>query len=228
MVRRIGFAVVATTLLLAQLARAEEPGLPGTDDGPVVVPPRGYPTVEVSLGFMGALRDERTVGFSYKTGPGGDLPGGQALVEPFGAAPYDRVPVYGLGAEARVVSHHVRITTGFAKPFAQFRLGDVATPTVSPRSLSLADLRFGLGGEWAFKYAAPFIDLMGDAQWVSTEIALEGRSTTYAAWTFGFTVRGGVRLELSDNFFVVPMGEWGLTGPTRFGAQLQVGWRLGG
>jgi hypothetical protein len=188
--------------------------------------------VEISMGFVGGVRDLSHMGFTFEDGNAESIPYAQALAAPFSAAPYGGVSVYGLGGEWRYVSRHIRITAGVQKPFASFRLSDAVGTydvggvqrEVGTRSLSLWDFRFGLGAEYPFRYATPFVDVVGDMQVVSAYLTVDGQTADYRAWAFGFAVRAGVRLQVGDNMYLAPMGEYGIGGAVRWGAALQVGW----
>jgi hypothetical protein len=176
--------------------------------------------VELSVGFIGGYRDLSHMGFAFEDG----VSSAQGLVDPFSAAPYSGLPVYGVSSELRVVAHHLRFTAGVQKPFASFRLSDAVNGDVSTRALTMWDFRFGLGGEYAFAHVAPFVDLLGDAQVVSAALAVSNQAVDYRAWAFGFTVRAGLRFHLSEYLYIAPSAEVGLGGAQRFGASLQAGW----
>jgi len=206
----------------------------------VVEPPaddtfEGYTSkrhLEIGMGFIGGVRDLTRAGYAFNSGSAEGIDGAQALATPFALAPFDRTIVYGLGWEARLVSQHVRFTMGLSKPFASFRMMDAIFPAdvrgasleVGTRSLTLWDVRFGLGGEYAFKYCAPFIDVIGDMQKISASMTVDGLTARYDAWTFGFIVRAGVRFHMGDGVFLAPTGEIGLGGPIVWGVGLQAGW----
>jgi hypothetical protein len=117
-------------------------------------------------------------------------------------AAFEPAAVYGLAWDTRYVTRHVRFTVGLQKPFVSHRAMDV----------NLWDVRFGLGTEYAFKYAAPFVDVLGDVQRVDVR------------WTFGFVVRAGVRVHMGEWLFLQPAGEVGLGGPVGWAVGLQAGW----
>ncbi len=186
---------------------------------------------ELSFGFMGGARDEGRSSFVFGSGTAGDLPGATALAAPFAAAPFTSMVLTGPTVEARWVQHHVRMTVGVQKPFAQFVLGEGVnsydvqgtTRSVSVRAFSFWDLRFGLGGEFSFKSVTPYADLVGDVQWISTDVTVDGAAANFKALMFGYSVRAGVRVALSDYLFISPSAEFGLLGPERYGAALVVG-----
>jgi hypothetical protein len=177
--------------------------------------------IEVAFGFIGGVRDLSRSDFVFIEG----APSAQALADPFSAGPYNSVLVSGVAGELRYVAHHLRFTVGVQKPFAAFRLSDaVASDSVSTRQLSLWDFRFGIGTEYAFRYVAPFADVVGDMQLVDAAMVVDGQSTTFRAWAFGFSVRAGLRFHVGQYLYIAPCGEVGLGGAQRFGASLQTGW----
>ena len=186
--------------------------------------------VEVSMGFLAGQRSYTKTAFGFGEG-GGAVPGAASLVEPFQRAPYDNVNVYGLRYEARLVVSYVRMTTGFDLPFASFRLGDTngrtdvaGTPMdTSVRSLSTKDLRFGIGAEYPIGPVAPYVDLIGSVHWVSTTMSVGGTPVDFTGTSFTFTARAGLRLHVRRWFFAAASGEVGLTGDTRWGADVSVG-----
>ncbi len=214
--------------------------LSATPEEAVVEPPpdgafEGYTAkhhIELGMGFIGGVRDETRAGYAFNSGTAESVAGAQALATPFALAPFDRTIVYGLAWETRFVSRHVRFTVGLSKPFASFRMMDAifpsdfggATHEVGARSLSLWDVRFGLGTEYAFKYVAPFIDVIGDMQKIDAALTVDGLTAKYDAWTFGFVVRAGLRIHMGDAVYLAPTVELGLGGPVQWGAGLQAGW----
>jgi hypothetical protein len=212
-------AVVAASLLTV------------TDELPVEPTPAPDTHFELSFGFMGGARDESRVGFIFAGGDAGSIPGASALSAPFATAPFSNLLVTGPSLEARWVQHHVRMTVGMQKPFAQFVLGQGVSGTdlqgvtreVSVRSFSFWDLRLGLGGEVTYRSVTPFADLCGDVQWVSSDVTIDGSAGSFKALMFGYSIRAGVRVAISDYLYVAPSAEFGLLGPQRYGAQLLVG-----
>jgi hypothetical protein len=221
-------AVIATLFLSA----AETTDAPPPEDTFEAYTAKRH--VELTMGFIGGLRDETRVGFGFNSGSASMLPYAQALTTPFALTPYDRTIVYGLSWETRYVTQHVRFTVGVSKPFASFRMMDAIFPTdvggttrdVGTRSLNLWDVRFGLGTEYAWRHVAPFVDVIGDMQYVGASMTVDGETAEYRAWTFGFVVRAGLRIHMGDSVFLAPTAEYGLGGPVRFGVGLQAGWVL--
>ena len=184
--------------------------------------------LELTMGFLGGVRDETRAGYTFSSGSAELAPGAEGIVTPFALTPYDRTIVYGLGWEARYVARHLRFTVGVQKPFASFRMMDALSPSeaglAGTRSLTLWDVRFGLGLEHSFRYVAPFIDVIGDAQYVNAALTVDSRAATFKAWSFGFVVRAGIRVHVGDALFSAPMGEIGVGGPVQWAAGLQAGW----
>jgi hypothetical protein len=178
--------------------------------------------VEATMGFLVAAQDHRATGFANEGAP--------ALAAAFAGAPYDRTLGLGLRYDARAVLSHVRMTVGLDLPFTAFA-GAATTRLdghdVTPRSMWSYAARFGLGAEYPVGAVTPFVDLQGALQWVSATVDVDGRAVEYAATRFGFTGRAGLRVHLRRWFFVTASGEVGLIGPTRWSADVGVGFRLG-
>ena len=223
-------ATLAAVFMLLS-ATEENPEPPPRDDF------AGYTSqhhFELTMGFLGGMRDETRAGYAFSSGSADLVPHAEALTTPFALAPYDRTIVYGLAWETRYVARHLRFTMGLSKPFASFRMMDALFPVdvggttreVGTRALNLWDVRFGLGLEYAFRYVTPFVDVIGDAQYVAASMTVDGLTATYKAWSFGFVARAGLRVQLGDGLFLAPTGELGLGGPVIFGVGLQAGWVL--
>jgi len=202
------FALSASCLLVAASARAQTRA--------------DADHFEASMGFLATGLDYRATGFTSANGP--------ALAQTFTGAPYDRALGLGLRYDARAVLSHVRMTVGFDLPFTSF---DAPAPQrvegyeTAPRALESWALRFGLGAEYAFGVVVPFADLQGAVHRVSTTVHVDGRAQTYEAFRFGYSARAGVRVHLRRWFFVTASGEAGLVGPTRWSADVGVGFRVG-
>ncbi len=178
------------------------------------------------MGFMGGERSyERTNFVQESGGPALDLD------QPFHSAPYHRVTTLGLRYDARLVVSYIRMTAGFDMPFATYRADattdsydiDGETHTVSARSLKIRGLRFGIGGELGTSPVTPFVDLLGTVNWIDTSLDVDQETRKYGATTFGFSVRGGLRLEVRHWFFAALAGEIGLKSDVLWGAELSVG-----
>ncbi|HMR75820.1 MAG TPA: hypothetical protein PKD61_11925 [Polyangiaceae bacterium] len=181
---------------------------------------------ELSMGFLLGQRSYANTTFNPSDGTAA-----LSLDEAFGAAPYDRVLALGLRYDARLVVSYVRMTAGFDLPFAAY---DAATTRgqydvdgqardVSVRSLSIKGLRFGIGGEYPFKAVAPFVDLLGSMNLLDTTLQVDGQTHDYESTTFGFSVRGGIRLQVRRWFFASIAGEVGLNSDVLWGGELSGG-----
>lgn len=177
---------------------------------------------EATMGFLATAQDHRATGFTNGGAP--------ALAQAFRAAPYDQPLGLGLRYDARAVISHVRMTAGFDLPFTSFEGAPserVDSHDVTARSMWSWALRFGLGAEYPFGPVVPFVDLQGSVQRVTTTLDVDARAVDYEALRFGFSGRAGVRIHLRRWFFVTASGELGLLGPTRWSADLGVGFRIG-
>ncbi len=186
---------------------------------------------EFSMGFGLGLRDLSRVGFAAEGGPNGAA----SLVQPFSAAPYSALLTTGPQWNSVVVHKHLRMSIGVQKPFGQFRLADAAgtyteqgvTHAVSPRSIAFWDLRFGLGAEATFGRVTGYVDMIGDAQYTATALAIDGQPVEFKAWSFGYSVRAGARVQVSEHMFATLAGEVGIVSANRFAGLLMVGWNFG-
>ena len=180
------------------------------------------------MGFAGGERDYRTAGFSFASGADNAPTFGKSLVSTFEQFPFARVRLIGPAWELRQVVDHVRFTVGLQKPFASFLLSDAQSTaaggsSVITRSLSVWELRFGLGTEYRFGPVTPFIDLSGQLEWLGAELTVNDGQVSYKAQTFSLMVRAGARIQLSPLVFIAPSAEIGVLGNVRWGAQLMVG-----
>jgi len=200
---------------------------------------------EFTMGFIGGQKSYTQSVFQYANG-GGEIPGHAALTEPFLNDPFNQVSVMGLRWEGRVVFSHVRMTVGFDLPFTSFnghstikdyKVGQQVR-TIGVQALDPYELRFGLGGEYTlpgFKLRngktvlknviTPYFDVIGAVQWIQTSLTIDGLQVNYQTRTFGFSLRGGVRLAVEKWFFVTVSGHVGMLGSSVRGAELSVGFR---
>lgn len=174
---------------------------------------------EATMGFLASGMDHSHSDFS-----------GGASVNALRQAPYDNLQAFGLRYDLRLVVEHVRMMAGVDLPFASVSslegAGDGAR-TVSARGMHLFTGRFGIGAEYPIGSSlAPYLDLVGSIHSASVSVAVDGRDETYNSLGFGFSVRSGIRAELRRWFFVSASGEIGVVGPTRWGADLSVGFRI--
>src|SRR3954462_1475530 len=98
--RTLSLLLAGLTLTVSRLAAAQEPVSEPTPERPA-----DGVHWELTLGFIGGLRDESVNGFVFHDGPAGELPGGSALVAPFAGAPYTNAIVSGPATELRVVTN---------------------------------------------------------------------------------------------------------------------------
>ena len=183
---------------------------------------------EFTMGFLGGDRRYSDVPFALGGGSGAPLVATDPNA-PFRSAPLDRVSVYGVRYDARLVVSFVRMTAGIDFPFASTGSGAThdliggVDHTVSVDSLRPIELRFGLGVEAPTRPFVPFVDLLGGVHWISASLRVDGQEVDYHAATFGFAARAGVRFQLRDWYFVQLAGEVGLGGDIRWGGELSVG-----
>lgn len=237
--------VVALMLLAPMLAMAKTPEdrlefddeLETRKRAPVVVEdkePEPTWAWEGTMGFAGSVLDPSTMPFVFQEGAASTVPSAAGLSAPFGGPSARQLITAGPAWEVRAIQSHVRFTLGLQKPFAQFRQGaldadvDVGGTALrlSPRSLSLWVVRFGLGGEYTFGRVTPFADVVGDIQLASADVSINGEPGTFRSSGFGFSARAGARLRIDRYLSVGLAAEYGLVGAPRYGATLLVGWVL--
>lgn len=136
------------------------------------------------------------------------------------ADPLRAVHVSGLRYEMRQVVSYLRMSAALDIPFPSY--GAVDQP-VTVRDLSPWELRFGLGAEYPVGAIAPYVDLIGSVHWIDTTLADGDVEADYEATDFSFSVRAGFRLHVRRWFFTTASAEVGLTGPTRWSAELSIG-----
>ena len=181
---------------------------------------------EFSMGFLAGQRSYSQTNFTQRD----DAPA-LNLDQSFGRFPYRRVTTLGLRYDARLVVSYVRMTAGFDLPFATYEARDSThryavdgqERDVTARSLGIRGLRFGIGGEIPFSPVTPFVDLLGTVNFLKTSLEVDDVTRDYGATTFGFSARGGLRLQVRRWFFVSAAGEVGISGDVLWGAELAVG-----
>lgn len=212
-------------LLVPFAASADKPPEAEPELAPPV--PTSEPThLEFTMGFMGGQRSYKDSSFAYDEGAGSSH-----VVEAFTKAPFDTATVLGLRWDLRAVVSYVRMTIGFDLPFTQLDTKkatstftiDGKASEVTVQSIKPYELRFGLGGEYAFGRFVPYIDLVGTIHWVDTELSVDGLAVDYSARAFGFSARAGLRIYLQDWFFATVSGEAGILGPLTWNSELSVG-----
>jgi hypothetical protein len=185
---------------------------------------------EFTMGFLAGQRSYKDTSFKFEEGTAEGI-GGGGLVLPFVKPPFDNTTVLGLRYDVRLVMSFIRMTVGFDVPFTTYKVSDSTavydvsgTPrTVTVQSLSAKELRFGIGGEYPFKTVAIYADLIGGVHWVDTELAIDGFKADYAATSFAFSGRAGVRKYVRKWFFATASGEVGIIGDLRWNAELSIG-----
>lgn len=186
-------------------------------------------SVEISFGYLGQWSDERNRALELQPSSY-DAPNAGAVTDPFLGKPYSGAILAGPTLEWRGIYKQVRLTVGVRFPFANFRPSDTAqTVTIAGaphevvvRSMTMWDLRTGIGFELPFKRVSPFIDLLGDMQTLTTQLSIDGQPATYTGRAFSLGGRLGVRYQV-DHLFVVLAAEATALGPLRLGGTLQVG-----
>jgi len=185
---------------------------------------------EFTMGFLAGQRSYSKTSFKFDEGKVEGI-GGEGLVEPFVKPPFDNATVLGLRYDVRLVMSFIRMTVGFDVPFPTYKVSDSTkiynvagtNREVTVQSLSAKELRFGIGGEYPFKRVAIFADLIGGVHWVSADMAISGINATYAATSFAFSGRAGVRAYVRKWFFATASGEVGLIGDLRWNTEFSVG-----
>jgi hypothetical protein len=228
---RFAFAVsvLATAIVCAGTARADTTTPPRDDEAR---PGKPHDHIEFTMGFLGGQRAYDGLGFTFDgTSPASALGGAEKLTKPFGAPPFTSVNMLGVRYEARVTIAYARMTAGFDLPFSSYRasttggvydVGGTARQ-VTIDSLSAKEGHFGLGLEIPFGPVAPFVDLLGGAHWVNTDLTIDGKRASYSSTAFAFSMRGGARVYMRRWFFIQGAGEVGLVGDLKWNAELSVG-----
>lgn len=186
---------------------------------------------EFTMGFLAGER--RFSELTFTSGSNDAL--SAELVAPFRAAPFDQTLVLGLRWELRLVVSHVRMTAGFDLPFTRYSVPDTTAAyasgdrevIVTARSVQPWEIRFGIGGEYAFGPLVPFVDLIGVVHGVDATLAVDAREAGYQAVGFGFSIRPGLRVMASDWLFVQTSAQIGIASPVLWDAELSVGFWIG-
>jgi hypothetical protein len=184
---------------------------------------------EATMGFVAGGRNHSDMTFESQNNVA------PSLTEPFLNLPYSGTNIFGLRYDLRLILSYVRMTVGMDFPFTNFRTADTKatytvdgmTRTVTVQSLRPYELRFGLGGELPVSYFAPFVDVLGTVHFVNTTLSVDDNNAEFKATGFGFSARAGCRIQAKPWFFVQLAGEVGIIGPTRWNADLSVGFSAG-
>ena len=185
---------------------------------------------EFTMGFLAGQRSYSKTSFKFEDGAAEGI-GGGGLVAPFVKPPFDAATVLGLRYDLRLVMSHIRMTVGFDVPFPTYKASDSTAMyavsgvqrEVTVQSLSSKELRFGIGGEYAWNKVALFADLLGGVHWVDTELSIDGYTANYGAVSFAFSGRAGARAHVRKWFFASATGEVGIIGDIVWNAELSVG-----
>lgn len=210
----------------ASLARSNEPQVDRVRIGSDA-PSAHY--FEATMGFVAGGRNHSDMTFESKNNVA------PSLTEPFQQLPYNGTSIFGLRYDLRLILSYVRMTVGMDFPFTNFRTADTKATyavdnmmrTVTVQSLRPYELRFGLGGELPVSYFAPFVDVLGTVHFVNTTLSVDDNNAEFKATGFGFSARAGCRIQAKPWFFVQLAGEVGIIGPTRWNADLSVGFSAG-
>lgn len=184
---------------------------------------------EISFGYLGQWSDERNRALELKPSSSDPAVAG-SITDPFLGRPFNGTALVGATLETRFVCDRVRFTLGARFPFANYRPSDTAQTVIMGgqshevlvRSVSLWDLRTGLGFELPFRRVTPFIDVLGDVQTMSAQLTIDGVPANYTGRAFSLGGRIGARVQLS-HLFIVAAAEATALGPLRVGGTLQLG-----
>lgn len=187
-------------------------------------PPRHddpYLRFEGTMGFVGAYARYASVGLRGEP----MLPRGA-----FDGGPLDGVAMAGLRYDVRLVVSCVRMTVGGDLGWGMFdasgsRTVDVggSPTTLAERSLFDGALRFGLGLEASVEGVRLFADLLGVIHFVELGIETQGVASTLHATVFTPALRAGVRIPVTDGFFVQLSADGSPFAPSAIGGDLSVG-----
>ncbi len=183
--------------------------------------------VEVEVGFLAGDRSLGAVPFE-QVGGGRPLAG---LDASFRARPLSDSLVSGPRAEVRAVAPPLRVSLGWQRPYADWRVvperaevdGDGAAVVSEVRALRTDELVLGIGLEAPTGLLVPFADLVGTVHRSTVALAVDGRPADYASEAFSLGARGGLRLQVDDHLFVQASGQWSALGPSTWGATLGLG-----
>jgi hypothetical protein len=189
----------------------------------------GRSHTELSFGYLGQWSNETNRALELRPSSS-DPPVAGAITDPFLGAPFAGTVMSGATLESRVVYDGLRVTLGFRFPFMNFRPSDTsqtvmvggAPHDVLVRSVSLWDLRTGLGFEVPFRRVTPYFDVLGDLQTLSTQLVIDGAPAKYVGRSFSLGGRLGVRVQLKHAFIALSAEATAL-GPLRVGGSAQLG-----
>ena len=185
---------------------------------------------EISVGYLGMWSDETNRALELKSADGDASIAGR-VTEPFLGKPYAASILTGPTFETRAVISRARFTLGARFPFATFRPSDTVSRLeiageqreVLVRSMKVWDLRTGIGFELPIgERVAGFVDVLGDVQFMTTQLMIDGQRATYTGTNFAFGVRAGARVQVNHLFFQLA-AETSLLGGTRYGGTFMAG-----
>jgi hypothetical protein len=184
---------------------------------------------EISFGYLGQWTDETNRALELKPSQN-DPPFAGAITDPFLGRPFSGTVLSGATLESRVVYDGIRVTAGLRFPFMNFRPTSTAQVVnvggvdreVLVRSVSLWDVRTGIGFEFATRRVTPYFDVLGDLQMMSTQLVIDGQPAKYQGTAFSLGGRVGVRFQFQHAFLAVS-AEGTALGPLRLGGSAQLG-----
>ncbi|MFO0594911.1 MAG: hypothetical protein U0228_06395 [Myxococcaceae bacterium] len=185
---------------------------------------------ELSFGYLGQWTDETVRGLELTPSDSNPAVAG-SVTEPFLGPPFRSSVLAGATLESRLVTNGIRVTTGVRFPFINFRpsssaqsvvLSDGLSHDVLVRSVSMWDLRTGIGYEFPFRHVTPFLDVLGDFEHLTTQLVIDGQPATYKGTAFSLGGRVGVRVQVKHAFLAFAVEATAL-GPVRLGGSAQLG-----
>lgn len=183
---------------------------------------------ELELGFLAGDRSFGDAPFE-RTDAGRPLAG---LDASFLAYPLKDTFVTGPRLEGRVVAPPLRVSLGWQRPYPDWQVvvpersdvdGDRAPVISSVRALHTDEVLLGLGLEAPTGILVPFADLVGTVSRSSVALEVDGRPARYVSEAFSLAARGGLRLQVDEHLFVEGSGQYGVSGPSTWGAAVGFG-----
>lgn len=201
----------------AQAQSADDEAPPPIDERDIAA----WDHLELSMGFIAGQRDFSAHRYE-----------GAHRFDPrvFEGVPFGNTEAYGLRYDVRLVVWYVRMTAGIDIPFASYDV-EATRVNIDGQDALITGLKswafhFGIGGEYPIGPVAPFVDVLGGLSFAKPTIAMGGEEVELRGQTFGFAVRGGLRLHVRKWFFASLSGEVGLVGDVRWGTELSVGFAI--
>jgi len=186
--------------------------------------------LHVSFSMLATSLSYGDTPFAFKGGEAGQLPGVPQMVDPLGAFPFSGERAYGLRADARWVTHHLRFGVGAQAVFPRWGPGDAqgtysiggVDRLVSTGSLLSKDARTAIGVDLPAGPVHLYSDLVGTLRFVSAQVLVDGASASFTATTFGFAVEAGAEVEIADGVRIGLQAERGFLGEQSWGGALGV------